>query len=188
MILPWAKYFKSMYEGSMYGSGVEVFAVWGYVIANTDRGRVELNPKRLADTLGSTIDKMEKAIHFLESPDPKSRHKERDGCRLIRESEYQFFVPCWEVYQKIRNEEQRQEQNRNAQAKFREKNKMTPAEKVAARNKAAEKTEEAAKAKMKEKFEQPPQDDTPQPPDFDDPPTEFENKQDDSDANFNEFP
>ena len=29
----YGKHFASMYEGSLYGSGAVVFAVWGYVIA-----------------------------------------------------------------------------------------------------------------------------------------------------------
>ena len=51
----WAKHFKSMYEGSMYGAGLAVFAVWGYTIANARKVVVELNPKRVADTLGGSV-------------------------------------------------------------------------------------------------------------------------------------
>jgi hypothetical protein len=41
-----------MYTGSMYRAGINVFAVWNYIIANTHYGTIELNAKHLADTLG----------------------------------------------------------------------------------------------------------------------------------------
>lgn len=117
----YGKHFESMYEGSMYGSGVAVFAVWGYVIAHTRKSRVELNPKKLSDTLGGTISEIEAAIKFLMSPDPNSRHKEHGGRRLIKEGEFQYFLPSWESYQKIRNADERREYNRVKQAEYRSK-------------------------------------------------------------------
>ena len=53
----YGKHFASMYEGSLYGSGAVVFAVWGYVIAcqvpDREHGAVvTLNARKLADTLG----------------------------------------------------------------------------------------------------------------------------------------
>lgn len=117
------KAFESMYEGSMYGAGVSVFAVWGYVIAKTYKSRVELNPRRLADTLGAEIGEIEEAIDFLMQPDKESRHKEHEGRRLIREGQFQYFVPSWETYQKIRNENDRREYNRLKQAEIRAKRK-----------------------------------------------------------------
>lgn len=191
-----------MYEGSMYGSGVAVFAVWGYVISNADRGHVELNPRKLAHTLGGTVEEIEAAIQYLESADPRSRHKERDGRRLIRESEYQFFIPCWDEYQRIRNEEQRQQQNRESQARFREKNKLTPEERVALRNKRAEELETAMKAKLKNGFLKQNLENEARTTaladaaklemeggtEINEGPFEYENDQDDNNANFNEFP
>ena len=115
----YGKHFESMYEGSMYGAGVAVFAVWGYVIAHTFDSRVELNAKRLADTLGGSVDEIEQAIRFLMRPDPHSRHKEHEGRRLVQEGEFQFRVPSWPYYRKIRNEDERREYNRNRQAKRR---------------------------------------------------------------------
>ncbi len=108
----YGKHFESMYEGSMYGAGLDVFAVWGYVIAHTKRSRVELNPKRLSDTLGGDIPAIDKAIEFLMAPDPISRHKEHEGRRLIKEGQFQYFVPSWEAYQVIKNAEDRREYNR----------------------------------------------------------------------------
>ena len=56
----YGKHFASMYEGSLYGSGAVVFAVWGYVIAcqvpDREHGSVvTLNARKLADTLGEEV-------------------------------------------------------------------------------------------------------------------------------------
>jgi hypothetical protein len=110
-----------MYEGSMYGAGVAVFAVWGYVIARTQKSSVELNPKKVTDTLGGTLEEITSAIEYLTKPDPKSRFKEYEGRRLIKEGEFQYFVPSYEHYRSIRNADERREYNRLKQADYRQK-------------------------------------------------------------------
>lgn len=121
----YGKHFESMYEGSMYGAGVPVFAVWGYVIAHARKARVELNPRKLADTLGGDVSEIETAIEFLMKPDPNSRHKEHEGSRLIKEGEFQYFLPSWETYQAIRSADDRREYNRLKQQERRQKLKET---------------------------------------------------------------
>jgi hypothetical protein len=109
-----------MYEGSMYGAGLAVFAVWGWVISHQRGGCVEINTKKLADTLGGTVDEIEGAIAFLEKPDPvHSRCKDHEGRHMVREGQYQFKVPAWEYYQTIRDENGRREYNRVMKAVWR---------------------------------------------------------------------
>lgn len=115
----WGKHFESMYEGSMYGAGLDVFAVWGYVISHARNGTIELNPRKLADTLGGTVEDIQKAVKFLMKPDPDSRHKEHGGRRLVKEGEFQYSIPSWSSYQTLRNEEARREYNRVKQAEYR---------------------------------------------------------------------
>lgn len=115
----YGKHYESMYEGSMYGAGIAVFAVWGYVIAHVRKGSVELNPKKLSDTLGGEMKDIEKAIEFLMKPDPESRHKDFEGRRLLREGQFQYRVPSWESYQGIRNEDDRREYNKMKQREYR---------------------------------------------------------------------
>lgn len=110
----YGKHFESLYEGSMYGAGVAVFAVWGYVIAKTHHSRIELNPRKLADTLGGDVNEIEEAIGFLCRPDPHSRNQTREGRRLIKEGQFQYYVTGWEEYQSIRNEIERREYNKLA--------------------------------------------------------------------------
>jgi hypothetical protein len=108
-----------MYAGSMVGAGSCVFAVWGYVIANAVASRVELNPKLLSAIIGDPVEAIEAAIRKLEEPDDESRSKDNDGRRLVREGQFQYFVPTWEKYRLIRQEEERREYNRQAKRKER---------------------------------------------------------------------
>jgi hypothetical protein len=105
----YGKHFACTYTGSMVGSGVHVFAVWGYVIAHTVKGRIEINPAILASILGCDISIVNSAIEYLCRPDPESRNTEYEGKRLIKEGQYLYFVPSHERYYKIANEEERRE-------------------------------------------------------------------------------
>lgn len=120
----YGKCFESMYEGSMIGAGINVFAVWNYVITKARGGSVEVNPKLLAFTLGGTEKEIEEALVFLQQPDPKSRSHAEDGRRIIKDGEYQYRLVNWEYYQKIRNAEDRREYNRNKQAEYRLEKKL----------------------------------------------------------------
>ncbi len=108
----YGKHFESMYTGSMIGSGAEVFAVWGYVIANRRKDLVELNPVLLAFVLGEPIERICDAIETLCSPDPKSRTKEEDGRRLIKEGEYLYRVVNARRYDQEANEYSRRERDK----------------------------------------------------------------------------
>lgn len=123
--MAFGKHHESMYEGSMIGAGAEVFAVWGYVISKMRPGRdgmwVELNPRLLAFTLGEPEQEIRDAIVFLCAPDPQSRTKDEDGRRLVRLGEFSYRVVNGMKYRAIRDEETRRQQNREAQAKYREK-------------------------------------------------------------------
>lgn len=115
----YGKAYESMYEGSMVGSGIEVFAVWNYIIAKNREGHIEINPKLLAFTLGGTEDQINSALDFLQEPDPESRSKAEGGRRLLKEGQFQYRVVNWEYYQRIKNEADRREYNRLKQAEYR---------------------------------------------------------------------
>ena len=117
----------------MVGAGAMVFAVWGYVIAKwkPDKkvgGQVRLNPALLGPILGESPKEVEKAIKFLCSPDENSSSKLEAGRRLVRIGQFDYRVVNAAKYHAIRNEEERREQNRAAQERFREKAKKTEAE------------------------------------------------------------
>lgn len=108
----YGKFFSSTFTGSMYGAGPAVFAVWGYVIANTIDSNVELNSKMLSATLGCTEEEVRNAIAYLCQPDPHSRNKDQDGRRLVKEGEYQYRVVTHAYYRHMKNEDEKREYNR----------------------------------------------------------------------------
>jgi len=120
----YGKSFESKYTGSMLGAGFNVFAVWDYITTNARSGTIELNPKLLAFTLAGTRsgaeEEVREAIEFLCAVDPESRSRAEDGRRMVKEGEFQYRVVNWEIYQGIRNEEQRREYNRIKQAEYRQ--------------------------------------------------------------------
>ena len=111
----------------MVGAGAVVFAVMGYVISKQSPPdfTVELNPRLLAAILGETPEDIEKAIDFLQSPDPISRTDEKEGRRLERVGSFNYHVINGAKYYAIRNYEERKAYNREAQRKFREKHSKT---------------------------------------------------------------
>lgn len=103
----YGKFFKSTFTGSMYGAGPTVFAVWGFVVANTVDSLVELNPAYLAPMLGTTPEDIKSAIEYLCQPDPNSRNHDEEGRRLIKCGSFQYTVVTYEVYRGIRSEDER---------------------------------------------------------------------------------
>ncbi len=122
----YAKIFTSIYQGTLRGDthGLVVFT---NLLAHADsNGWVDIHPKAIAEETGLSVDQVRAAIHALESPDPESRSPEEEGRRIVRLDEHRDWG--WRVvnhgkYRAIRNEEDRREQNRLAQQRWREKNK-----------------------------------------------------------------
>lgn len=120
----YGKSFESMFEGSMVGAGINVFAVWSYIITKARRGIIEINPKLLAFTLGGSEKDVEAALEFLQQPDPESRSKEEGGRRLVREGQFQYRVVNFVKYRELRDEVDRREYNRVKQQEYRERKKQ----------------------------------------------------------------
>ena len=122
--MAYGKLFESLYTGSMVGAGPEVFAVWAYCIANSKPpGVVEINPVLLGAAIGMKPEEVEAVLEKLCEPDPKSRSKEDEGRRLVREGEFLFRMPTWPKYNELRNEAARREANRRHQADYRARQK-----------------------------------------------------------------
>jgi len=98
----YAKVFPSMYSGSMYGAGMNVFAVWGWILAHKDENdELEINTQKVAHTLGGTIEGVESALAYLMKPDPQSRNKECEGRRLLKISEFGYRVVNGDYYRRL---------------------------------------------------------------------------------------
>lgn len=120
----YGKFFASTFTGSMVGAGAHVFAVWGYIIANTrPDGLVEMNPPILAAMIGCSVDDVRGALDYLMSPDPQSRSTLHDGRRLLQESTFLYRVPNHNDYRAIRDENDRRAYMRKYMKGYRAKEK-----------------------------------------------------------------
>lgn len=115
----YGKHFESMYTGTMFGSGADVFAVWGYAISHCRRGEVELNPKMLAATIGMSVQEAEDAIAFLCEPDPNSRSQIDEGRRLVKTGSFTYRVPTFEKYNSTHSEDEVRAFERERKQKYR---------------------------------------------------------------------
>ena len=93
-------------------------------------GQVDIHPRAVAEEVGLTVDQVRAALDELESPDPESRSPEAEGRRIIRLDEHR--AGGWQIvnyvkYRDIKTEDDRREQNRIAQAKWRETHKKSSA-------------------------------------------------------------
>lgn len=116
------KCFSRAYEGTMHGAGEHVFSVWWYAVIHSDpEGHVELYPTTLRDDIGMKIERVIEALEWLQRPDPESRNKEHGGRRLVKEGDFQYWMPSYRVYRAMRNAEDRKASNAAAAARYRER-------------------------------------------------------------------
>ena len=120
----YAKLFTSIYQGTLRGDshGLLVFT---NLLAHAERdGTVDLHPRAIAEEIGLTLDQVKATLLVLEAPDPESRSPELDGRRIVRMDEHRAWG--WHIvnhakYNAIRNADDRREQNRLAQERWRAK-------------------------------------------------------------------
>lgn len=101
----YGKFFASTFEGSMYGAGSGVFALWAYVISHTVNSRVEINPVAVAPKIGMTVEEVNEALAYLQAPDEQSRSKEMEGRRMVKEGQFSYFIPNHRTYLGIKDSE-----------------------------------------------------------------------------------
>lgn len=125
------KFFASAFEGSMYGAGPEVFALWAYVISHTVNSRVEINPVAVGPKIGMSVEQVEIALEYLQAEDKKSRSRICNGRRMVKEGEFSYFIPNHRVYLNIKTNEDLREYNARKQREYRaKKGKPLPGEKA----------------------------------------------------------
>jgi hypothetical protein len=127
----YGRIYETTYTGSMRGAGAVVFAVWGYVIATMreDKGvgvQVELRPTNLAFYIGETEEAICAAIEYLCRPDSDSLCEDEEGRRLVPVGKFVYRVVSGPKYMAIRNAEELRAYNREAQARFRKRERPGP--------------------------------------------------------------
>jgi hypothetical protein len=155
----YAKLFKSIYQGTLRGDsgGILVFT---NLLANADQtGRVDMHPRAIAEEIGLDVERVKEILLRLEAPDDESRSPELEGRRIVRIDGHRAWG--WEIvnylkYRAIRNEEDRREQNRASQERWRNKqNKPASAEgkQEKPRKPESAKAEAEAEAKAEEEIQ-----------------------------------
>lgn len=124
----YAKLFTSIYQGTLRGNSLGLL-VFTNLLAHADSaGCVDVHPKAIAEEVGLTIEDVRAVLIDLETPDKESRSPEMEGRRIVRMDEHRAWgwrIVNYAKYRAIRNEDDRREQNRLAQEKWRKKNKQS---------------------------------------------------------------
>jgi hypothetical protein len=125
----YVKLFTSLYQGTLRGRTNEIL-VFTNLLAHADQhGIVDMHWQAIADETGLSREAVEQAILNLETPDPESRSPECNGCRIVRVDDHKAWG--WQVvnyikYRAIRNEDDRREQNRLSQKRWRDNKRSKP--------------------------------------------------------------
>ena len=125
----YAKLFASLYQGTLRGCADEIL-VFTNLLAHADAGgTVDKHWRAISEECGISRERVEAAIANLESPDEESRSPELDGRRIVRIDEHRVWG--WRIvnhgkYRAIRNEDDRREQNRLAQERWRSRKQNKP--------------------------------------------------------------
>jgi len=126
MAYMYCKLFASLYQGTLRGKSHEIL-VFTNMLAHADQdGCVDKHFRAIADEVGLTVEEVKRAIEVLESPDPESRSPEKEGRRIERINDHRAWG--WKIvnygkYRSIKSDEDRRKANREAQARWREKQK-----------------------------------------------------------------
>ncbi len=127
----YCKLFASLYQGTLRGRSNEIL-VFTNLLAHAGRdGTVDKHFRAIAEETGLSIDEVKAAILVLEAPDEESRSPEYDGARIVKMDGHRawgWLIVNYAKYRAIRSEEDRAEQNRLAQQRWRNKNKPESAE------------------------------------------------------------
>lgn len=148
----YAKLFSSLYQGTLRGCADEIL-VFTNLIAHADAtGLVDKHWRAISEETGISEERVKAAIANLEAPDPESRSPEMEGRRIVPLDEHRAWG--WHIvnhgkYRAIRNEDDRREQNRLAQQRWRDKHKVSDVSLVS-HDKPKQKQQAEAKANTQE--------------------------------------
>lgn len=125
----YGKIFASMFEGSMVGSGSDVFAVMAYVISKMQPGQdkeefVRLNTTILSAAIGESEERIQKAIDYLCKPDKNTTTEGDKGRRLVQVEQFVYRVVNGKTYRAIVDEQDRRSKSAVRQARWRETQKL----------------------------------------------------------------
>jgi len=145
----YVKLFSSIYQGTLRGRTNELL-VFTNLLAHADRyGVVDMHWNAISEETGLPKEAVLEAIKNLEAPDPESRSPDEQGRRITRMDEHRawgWHVVNYAKYRAIKNEDDRREQNRIAQEKWRSKQRKPPSAHAEAEAKADTKAKKTLSA------------------------------------------
>ena len=135
----YVKLFSSLYQGTLRGRSDEILVFTNLLAYSDQHGLVDKHFKAIADETGLPLDRVHAAIVSLESPDEESRSQESEGRRILRMDAHRAWG--WKIvnygkYRAIRSEDDRREQNRLAQERWRNKQNKPPSAQAEGEGKA----------------------------------------------------
>lgn len=111
-------------SSSILVHGPTVLGIWCFIISQKDEyGVVSETPESVARSLSADVAIVERAWKLLTSPDPKSRHKEFDGRRLIPHSEGRWLVVAHNTYRDKHSKQRRSTAVRDSMREMRDRKK-----------------------------------------------------------------
>ena len=121
----YTKLFSSIIGSTIWSENNETRIVWITMLALVNQhGEVQCSIVGLAKFANVSIADTESAIKTLLAPDAYSRTKDHEGRRIMA-IEGGWFLLNHGKYRDAQSEDDRREQNRIAQARFREKHKVS---------------------------------------------------------------
>lgn len=118
------KLFSSITDSTIWAEDDQTRIVWVTMLSMADQfGRVHAAIPGLAHRARVSIENTEKALNKFKSPDRYSRTAEHEG-RRIEEIQGGWRLLNYNLYREMRSKDDRKEQNRKAQARFRDKSKQ----------------------------------------------------------------
>jgi len=89
-------------QSTILKEGPVVLAVWTLILASKDKfDETRITPSAIASLLRIDDAIVEQAWELLSSPDPKSRHKDYEGRRIVATGEGTWFVVTGDHYQAL---------------------------------------------------------------------------------------
>jgi hypothetical protein len=149
----YVKLFASIYQGTLRGNSHGLLVFTNLLAHSTAEGIADIHPRAIAEETGLTVDQVRAALDVLESPDYESRSPEEQGRRIVRTDEHRAWgwrIVNYVKYRNIKNEADRREQNRQAQARFRSKHASASGEQSKQRKPPSAQEEADAEEEAKE--------------------------------------
>ena len=116
----YGKLFESMYDGTLVEDWRGVITFQQMIVLCDADGTLDMTPGAISKRTSIPVEHIKAGIEILENPDPHSRTRAEDGCRIRRLDDHRpwgWYIVNHEKYKMLASAEERREQNRvNKQA------------------------------------------------------------------------